>query len=521
MRAIDKESARRAATLVLGSLTLALALTHSRPALGGRRIAVLVGNNVGGANDEPLRFAQRDARRVAQALRELGAVEPNDLHLLLERDASEVRELLHAYLARDEAAQAEDLFLFYYSGHADQEALRLGSTRLAWSELRTLLTAGKSDLRVAMVDACQAGMLTGAKGFIVEDPPGPSRQDRAQGYALMVAAESAEIAQESLALGGSYFTHFLVSALRGAGDVDGDGRVTLSEAHSYATKHTRSATSQRARAIQHPAYHFDISGHGDVVLTDLRRATAKLHLSAQMSGHLVVTERGSSLVAAETEKRSGRDLTLALPNGRYVVHLRKPKAVFLDEVALPWGGTVALDESSMTAQTYQAVAQKHGVVEVYRNRARLAGVVHSPILAGLGLTSAARLEIGRKIRSLELAVRGSASGGDIEAVDTNIDNRIMGFGVVLAYEQPVGLVDLRLYGVVEGLYWRQRVAQQGTRTSSVLGLGLGAGARVPVVARLFAEAGIETTSHILRDTEDAAPSIRQSLGGTLALGWMF
>ena len=39
-------------------------------------------------------------------------------------------------------------------------------------------------------------------------------------------------------LGGSLFTHHLLSAMRGASDSDGDGQVTLFEAYSYAYERT-------------------------------------------------------------------------------------------------------------------------------------------------------------------------------------------------------------------------------------------------------------------------------------------
>lgn len=519
MKATDRMIVRSLSTASL-ALLLVAATVVPRQSHAGRRLAVVVGSNMGGTGDAPLRFAQRDARRIAQVLRELGSVEPADLHLLLEPKAGEVLERLQELLARNDDADSYELLMFYYSGHADEHSLRMGSSRLAWTDLRGVLTESERGLRVAMVDACQAGMLTEAKGFTVDTIVEQDGGKHAQGYALMVAAESVEIAQESLALGGSYFTHFLISALRGAGDVDGDGRVTLSEAHSYATKNTRRATSMSARSVQHPAYHFDITGHGDVVLTDLRRATAKLHLSSQMAGHLVVTERGSSLVAAETQKERGRDMTLALPNGRYVVHLRKSNAVFLEEVTLPWGGAAAIDEQGMTAQTYQAVAQKHGVVEVYRNRVRLTTVARSAIVPGTGIEPVARLELGRKVGWLELSLRGSAGGGQMAAVDTRIRNRVFGLGAALAYERPVGLVDLRVHAALVGLYWDQRVKRQGRRTSYLLGLGIGAGARVPIALRLFAEAGLGTTSYILRERR-ATRSVRQSLAGSLSLGWMF
>ena len=51
-----------------------------------------------------------------------------------------------------------------------------------------------------------------------------------QGLALLTSSAANEDAQESDALKGSFFTHHFVSALLGAADADGDGKVTLEEA---------------------------------------------------------------------------------------------------------------------------------------------------------------------------------------------------------------------------------------------------------------------------------------------------
>jgi uncharacterized caspase-like protein len=176
-----------------------------------RRVAVVAGNNVGAPGDVPLRFAQRDAARMAQVLTEIGSVSRRDLFLVEGGDAEALRLALRK---ADELAAAEPaVLIFYYSGHADERALHLGPTRLPWSEVQQFLTRGRARLRIALVDACQAGTLTTPKGFSLGPPLVDSGQ---RGTAVLASAGSAEVAQEAISLGGSFFTHFLVSGLRGA-----------------------------------------------------------------------------------------------------------------------------------------------------------------------------------------------------------------------------------------------------------------------------------------------------------------
>ena len=287
-----------------------------------------------------------------------------------------------------------------------------------------------AELRIALVDACQSGALGRPKGFGL-GPKIDQSTNRSTGTALLLSADSSEAAQESLELGGSYFTHFLVSALRGAGDSDGDKMVTLAEAHSHATSHTQRATSAWARSIQRPTYEFDIAGHGNIVLTDLREGSARLELTNEMQGHVVITERESPVVLLEATKRPSTPLSLALPTGRYLVHLRQPTAVYLAEVTLPWGGTIRLDTDDMTPRSYQAVAQKGGVLEVNRHRLRVGGGVRTPAVAKMGALPFATLAYGYDAGLLEFGVRLTGLRKTFDAVDTEIQTSILGVGVSL------------------------------------------------------------------------------------------
>src|SRR5207253_3195573 len=82
----------------------------------------------------------------------------------------------------------------------------------------------------------------------------------------------------SAAIGGSFFTHHFEVGLRGAADSDGDGQVTLAEAFRYTSVRTTSGTAATEAGPQHPTYDIRMSGRGDVVLADLRRAEATLRL---------------------------------------------------------------------------------------------------------------------------------------------------------------------------------------------------------------------------------------------------
>jgi hypothetical protein len=82
-----------------------------------QRFALLVGNDAGHAPDAQLRYAESDAAKVAQVLRDLGGFEPADMVVLRGENASTVRSSLISLNDRIRAVQAlpgQQALLFVY-----------------------------------------------------------------------------------------------------------------------------------------------------------------------------------------------------------------------------------------------------------------------------------------------------------------------------------------------------------------------------------------------------------------------
>src|SRR5687768_9063161 len=91
--------------------------------------AVVVGSNAGGPGQQDLQFAERDAKRMAAVLRELGGYPAKHVTTVLaptpERLLAAIDGLAET-IAADTAAGRRTLVFFYYSGHARASALVLG-----------------------------------------------------------------------------------------------------------------------------------------------------------------------------------------------------------------------------------------------------------------------------------------------------------------------------------------------------------------------------------------------------------
>ena len=90
-------------------------------------------------------------------------------------------------------------------------------------------------MRILVIDSCRSGAVTRVKGGRPAPPIllGDTQELDGEGVIVLTASAAGEDAQESDQLGGSFFTHYLLSGLRGAADDNGDQVVTVAEAFSY------------------------------------------------------------------------------------------------------------------------------------------------------------------------------------------------------------------------------------------------------------------------------------------------
>jgi hypothetical protein len=241
---------------VLLAATAVFAATESLATAETARVALVVGVNQGRRDMPRLRFAERDAERFAAVLADVGQVAKERIVVLRSPGGSALRAALdrvEATARERRSAGDKVVVLFYYSGHADGLNLQLGDEAVPFSEIRGRLERSSANVRVAFVDSYKAGGLTESRGIA----PAPSfdlvvtdRLDVA-GAAFITSASASEVAQESAELESGYFTHYLISALRGAGDADDDGRVTLAEA--YQVRVREDSPRHRAHHRRHPA----------------------------------------------------------------------------------------------------------------------------------------------------------------------------------------------------------------------------------------------------------------------------
>jgi hypothetical protein len=317
---------RLAQARTLWLLISALAFWLAPPAARAdvQTYALVIGANQGGHGQAPLQYAQQDAQHFAQLLRELGRTPQDHVTLLLDPAPAQIEAALRELRARLTAhAQAGERakLMFFYSGHARARALSLAQGELPLDVLRNALLSLPSTLTVAVLDACQSGAISNIKGAVpAADFSASTISDlNNAGVAVMASSTALELSQESPELGASYFTHHLITGLRGAADRDRDSSVSLDEAYAYAYQNTLSDTLRTRVGSQHATLEMELKGHGAVPLTYTADADAQLRLPETVEGRIVVQQKGRGAVLAELSKPLGNVLSLALPHGDYDV----------------------------------------------------------------------------------------------------------------------------------------------------------------------------------------------------------
>ncbi len=309
-----------------------------------KRFVFAIGANNGGSDRIKLQYAISDAASFLKVLKEIGGVFDDDTFFLKNPTKkvflSSLKELSkkikHAKLKFQRVET-----IFYYSGHSDDQSILLGEEKISYAVLNKKINKTPVDVRIAILDSCASGSFIRQKGGKYKSPFMIDTANNMKGYAIMTSSSSDEASQESDKIKGSYFTHNLISGLRGAADMSKDGKVTLNEVYQYAFNETLSQTESSLSGPQHPNYNIQMSGTGDVIMTDVKKSSALLLLGKELHGKVFVWDKNKKLVL-ELSKITGTKIFIGLNKGLYkFINIRNDK-VYMLEANLEIGKTFNL-----------------------------------------------------------------------------------------------------------------------------------------------------------------------------------
>jgi len=237
-----------------------------------RLFGLVVGYN--GSDDStqaPLRYADDDAIKNAQLLKDLGAdyvlltdIDPDTARLYpgLESTlpthnslATAITRLNERMAAPENVGRAHHLFVFY-AGHGDvsqnEGFVHLADGHLTRSDFRELLSASKATVRHVIIDACKSYFLVFDRGPGGERRPALGQMPNETGSfpkntGFLLSTSSAADTHEWEAFQSGVFSHEVRSALRGAADLEGDGKISYEEAAAFVHMANRTIPNARYR----------------------------------------------------------------------------------------------------------------------------------------------------------------------------------------------------------------------------------------------------------------------------------
>jgi len=296
-------------------------------------------------NDRPetsatptLRYADDDAVATHQLLVEAGvhsvllarldddtrrfhpAVVPDGLPRGAAFDAAVERLFAQMRQVRARGGRAE-LFI-YYSGHGDVEGgegyVLLEDRRLFRRDLYAMLVRSPAARNHVFIDACKSYFLAFERGpgagerLSVPAALVPSAEPaRLQHVGFVLSTSSDRESHEWERFQGGVFSHELRSALRGAADADGDGRITYAELGAFVLRANQAIENPRFRPdVLVRAPDEDLNG---AVLS--WRGGDRLPIQGGSLGHVYLEDvRGERLL--DVNPAPGQRLSLHLPAQR-------------------------------------------------------------------------------------------------------------------------------------------------------------------------------------------------------------
>ena len=290
---------------------------------------MIIGNDRGDASDGGLRYAETDAQRVYDVLKDLGGFEPADMVLLRGESAPRAQATLIAierpdpshYRRRKRGAPLRLLL----RPRRRRRTAHVGDALRFLVQLEQLVRGSSATFRVLAVDACRSGALTRTKGGRPAAPFDIRVDERLaeQGLVVLTSSSVNEDAQESDALKGS-------SSPITSSPPSSAPQTPIATAASRSRRRTATRTTRRyARAARRcpgsstPTFRYELRGAGKLPLTQLplpSHARATLVFPVGRTYLVMAGSDQGAVVGEVSEVATARRLSVR--TGRYFVRGR-------------------------------------------------------------------------------------------------------------------------------------------------------------------------------------------------------
>lgn len=178
-----------------------------------------------------------DAERVYTFFLQHTAAE--NLILLRNKEATKAN-ILKAMQRLFAKAKADDMILFYFSGHGSKGAFcphDISTGALYHTDIRNAFKASHAKTKMCVADACYSGSITTKK------PAPTSQKNNNQNVIIFMSSRDNQVSAEARNFTG-IFTRFFLLGMMGEADANNDRAITLYELYVYVRKNVTKTHSQ-------------------------------------------------------------------------------------------------------------------------------------------------------------------------------------------------------------------------------------------------------------------------------------
>lgn len=188
-----------------------------------------------------------DADTIASLFKKQG----NEVMVLKDEMATgkNIRRRMKEFYSR---VKKNDVVVFFFSGHGiksgfcAQDYFQSEGGALWYDDIKEIFHGIEAHGKIIMADACYSGKLRSKRDTTtVPMQLGDSKQQ----VMLFLSSRGEEVSYESPSMQNGYFTTYLVEALRGAADANGNGKVTAIELSNYVSAKLRQALGNQQHSV--------------------------------------------------------------------------------------------------------------------------------------------------------------------------------------------------------------------------------------------------------------------------------
>lgn len=223
-------------------------VSHQLIAQNFNKFAVVVGCADYQRNDLDLRYSDDDAYRFYAYLKSpVGGSLPDEHIAVLVDEAASKSNILQTMNDIYSKASANDMLIFYFSGHGTEGAFcptditDQYSTLLQHSEIKAVFKKYPAKYKICLADACFSGGIYQG----VPDSQATSSSSSETSVIIMMSSAYTETSQENPKIRQGIFTYYLLKGLKGSADRNKDNIVTLEELFPYIKANVLNFTEKR------------------------------------------------------------------------------------------------------------------------------------------------------------------------------------------------------------------------------------------------------------------------------------